>query len=73
MDDIETHIVGYMVEGRYGWREYCTDHVSVPFRTNPDAKMRSIDVFEAAGSWRDYRCSTCHRILWAHNKEKTTA
>ena len=67
---IADHVVGYMVEGKYEWHEFCPDHVKVPLHCNPEAKVRSIDVFEASGSWRDYRCLACGRILWAHNKKE---
>ena len=72
MDDIGAHIVGYMIEGRYGWKEFCPDHAGVPLFGNPEARVRTIDVYEASHSWREYQCVSCGRILWMH-REKTTA
>lgn len=66
--DIRNHAtdssVGEMVEGLYSWNEYCPEHAASFLAVYPDRGHRSISIAEVCGSWREYRCYSCHRLLW---------
>jgi hypothetical protein len=56
--------VGEMVEGLYGWNEYCTQHGQAVLNVYPDRHHYHISVFEVVHSWRDMKCYACSKLLW---------
>lgn len=58
--------IGRMIEGHYGWNEWCPEHAAdhLSRGTSVGVNHRSIDVHEAATSWRDFRCYQCRKLLW---------
>lgn len=59
--------VGQMIEGHYGWNEWCVEHAAAHLArgTSSGTNHRSIDVHEVVTSWRDYRCYQCQKLLWS--------
>lgn len=57
--------VGRMIEGHYGWTEWCPKHATEFLTNHPEARNRAIDVHEVVTSWRDYKCYRCHKELWS--------
>jgi hypothetical protein len=59
--------VGQMIEGHYGWNEWCAEHALAHLGrgTSKGLNHRGIDVHEVVTSWREYRCYQCQKLLWS--------
>jgi hypothetical protein len=56
--------VGVMVEGPYGWNEFCDEHARSILAVYPDRNNRTVSLFEVTNSWRPYKCHACSKSLW---------
>lgn len=67
-NDLRNHAtdtsIGEMIEGLYGWNEYCPEHATAHMAIYPARGHRSISISEVCTSWREYRCYACGRLLW---------
>lgn len=68
--DVEEHadmselVVGEMVEGPYGWWEYCKAHADQLLQVYPERHHRTVTVYECRVSFRPYVCRLCRESLW---------
>ena len=60
---------GTMIEGRYSWREYCNPCAAHALKYG-DWQFRIISLWEVLTSYRQYRCSTCRKPLWAPDNRR---
>jgi hypothetical protein len=54
---------GIMVEGPFGWKEYCRECAETTIRIFPERHHRIISMFEVKTSWRVYTCTLCRERL----------
>lgn len=59
-------VVGEMIEGHYGWNEWCKTHAAEHLArgTSANVNHRPIDIHEVVTSWRPYQCYQCQALLW---------
>lgn len=63
-DQLKDMSIGVMIEGPYGWHEYCLQHGTRRVLLQKTLRHRTVSAWEANNAWRAYMCAQCRKHIY---------